>query len=273
MLKALLYKDYGYRLITHNTNPDFAALADALNHLAQAHQQMPPTEKTSIPSTSTPITFTLNADNIITDTHSDALFPSSEKALIGLPFTSLLCLSSQQALTAILHTLSLSTAHPNPYHSDLDFQITPVLYYHIRCYMYYTPTQVVITSAPPTHSTPTQATPATTLKAKIQEITDYIDAHLDGSLPRTQAIAHRFGWNEKKLVQLFKIIHRQSPSAYYQQQRMKKARQLLLHTDMPLEEIATTIGYHSTNSFYKAFKKYYHHPPSRLRHPYCKNKP
>ncbi|MCP9320555.1 helix-turn-helix transcriptional regulator [Acetobacter persici] len=47
----------------------------------------------------------------------------------------------------------------------------------------------------------------------------------------------------------------QSPSRWFIQARMKQASHLLLHTDLPVIEVALTVGYKSPSHFAQIFRK------------------
>ena len=43
--------------------------------------------------------------------------------------------------------------------------------------------------------------------------------------------------------------------------RMERALALMKGTSLPLEQIASLVGYSNSSNFYKAFRKYYHQSP------------
>jgi AraC-like DNA-binding protein len=56
-----------------------------------------------------------------------------------------------------------------------------------------------------------------------------------------------------------------SISDYIKQIRLEKAKELLLHTDVPIYEIAYQVGYSDANYFSRSFSKIYGYPPSQCR--------
>lgn len=64
----------------------------------------------------------------------------------------------------------------------------------------------------------------------------------------------------------FKIVFRQSlaitPHQYITQQRMEKAKTLLVHTDLPIRLVAEQVGYHDLSAFSRRFSIYYGQSPS-----------
>ncbi len=65
-------------------------------------------------------------------------------------------------------------------------------------------------------------------------------------------------------------IYGKTFSAYVEEMRMEKAQLLLQNPNLTIQEIAETIGYTNTNSFYKAYKRYWGQSPrgdsQRSRH-------
>ena len=55
------------------------------------------------------------------------------------------------------------------------------------------------------------------------------------------------------------------PVSYYRGMKIRKAQELLTHTDMPMQQIASALGFGSESQFYKAFKKHVGAAPSAWR--------
>lgn len=89
------------------------------------------------------------------------------------------------------------------------------------------------------------------------------------SLYRTKVkisdIADKIGINRSYLTNVFKREMKMSPQAFLIQVRMEKASQLLRETDMPVGNIALSVGYNDALSFSKAFKQKYNISPSEYR--------
>ncbi len=101
----------------------------------------------------------------------------------------------------------------------------------------------------------------------IEQLHTYILAHLDEALPSVKALARRFGIEEHTLRQAFKAHYGTSIYQFYQDARLKKGYQLILHTRLQLKEIAYQCGFGSYINFYKAFKKKFGMAPSSLLRP------
>ncbi|PST84952.1 AraC family transcriptional regulator [Pedobacter yulinensis] len=78
-------------------------------------------------------------------------------------------------------------------------------------------------------------------------------------------LARRIGMNQTKLKSAFKAVFNDTIFGYLQKARMGHARELLLDTDMSIQEISSLSGYNSLSNFSIAFKQTYGYPPNRLR--------
>ena len=69
----------------------------------------------------------------------------------------------------------------------------------------------------------------------------------------------------RQLQRLFKRYMSCTPSTYYLQLRLQRARELLRQTSMSLTEITTMTGFVSTSHFSKSYRKYFGYSPSNER--------
>ena len=74
-----------------------------------------------------------------------------------------------------------------------------------------------------------------------------------------------------KLKNLFKEKYGQSITEYTQRKRMNVAETLLLNTDLPIKEIAESVGYSSHSKFSIYYKRYKGKLPSEVRNLACKD--
>lgn len=81
-------------------------------------------------------------------------------------------------------------------------------------------------------------------------------------------VADRLHLNAVYLGQVFKKEMHNSFSQYLNQIRIKRAQQLLLHSNLNINEIADEIGYNNTNYFSKMFKKLNGITPKEFRDAY-----
>lgn len=102
-------------------------------------------------------------------------------------------------------------------------------------------------------------------QAIIQNIYLYITSHLEEQLPTTKELSKMFGTNEFKLKEIFRNHFNTSIYQFYNDQRLKRAHQMIAQTIIPLKEIAYLNGFNDYVIFSKAFKKKYHYAPSTLK--------
>jgi len=98
--------------------------------------------------------------------------------------------------------------------------------------------------------------------ALIEQVHAYILEHLDAPLPSLRQLASLFGGEEHRIRRGFREHYHTSVYQFYQDERLKKAYQLILQTDLPLKEIAFQCGFGVYLNFYKTFRKKYGFPPS-----------
>ena len=71
--------------------------------------------------------------------------------------------------------------------------------------------------------------------------------------------------SRRQLQRLFQKYLLCTPSRYYLQLRLQRARELLVQTDLSLVEIASQTGFVSNSHFSKSYKEFYGHSPSGER--------
>lgn len=64
------------------------------------------------------------------------------------------------------------------------------------------------------------------------------------------------------LIRHFKQVYGLTPNQYYIKEKLKKAYQLLIDTDLPVKDVAHKLGYPDSTSFGKQFRKAYGVSPS-----------
>lgn len=102
-------------------------------------------------------------------------------------------------------------------------------------------------------------------KKKIQDIYDYIQNHLEKPLPSLKKLAHSHGTNEFKLKIGFRQLYNTSVFRYQKEQRLKRAHNYIINSDLSLTKIAEICGFKSFPHFSKTFKKEYGYNPSDLQ--------
>lgn len=99
----------------------------------------------------------------------------------------------------------------------------------------------------------------------VQKIRSYINSNL--ALPELSrnSIAEYMHMNPDYLSYLFHAKFGQTLSSYIAATRINKAKELLLHTDLSLNEISERTGFSSTSYFHKQFKKVTGMTPQQYR--------
>ena len=99
----------------------------------------------------------------------------------------------------------------------------------------------------------------------VDKITAFIDENYNDPNLSLATIAQFVKLTENYVSSFFKENKGITIQNYIQQKRMTKAAELLEKTSMPVSEIVEQIGYNSTNTFYKAFKRYYGITPKNYK--------
>lgn len=97
----------------------------------------------------------------------------------------------------------------------------------------------------------------------------YIHSNLDHPLTLHE-IAEHTHLNPSYLSTLFHRVMRQSPISYVNSVRIERARILLRNTDLPISQIASSLGFSQDIYFYRLFKRLTHETPSEYRATYRK---
>ncbi|MFV0343005.1 MAG: AraC family transcriptional regulator [Anaerocolumna sp.] len=97
----------------------------------------------------------------------------------------------------------------------------------------------------------------------MRPVLQYIDNNLQESI-KIQTLAELSGMSEKYFIVYFKEVLGISPGQYIYQIKMNRAREYLYGKKYSIQQISSFLGYSSPFSFTKAFKKYYHIPPSKF---------
>lgn len=99
---------------------------------------------------------------------------------------------------------------------------------------------------------------------KIRKAREYLVQHLDSRIT-LKSLAREVGTNIFKLKTGFKRLYGATVFHFLWEERMQKARKLLLETHTPVHKIASAVGYHNPANFATSFKKRFGYPPSSLR--------
>jgi AraC-like DNA-binding protein len=90
--------------------------------------------------------------------------------------------------------------------------------------------------------------------ADIQQVTDYIQTNYDQDI-YLEGLADQFGVSYKHLSHRIKGYLGIPFQTYLAGIRVERAKELLSTTDLPISEIAASVGYESQSTFFRVFKK------------------
>lgn len=84
--------------------------------------------------------------------------------------------------------------------------------------------------------------------------------------PQSLSVAARMAHiSQRQFTNLCRKLTKKSFTEYVNTTRLKKAKKLLVNTDMPVSAIAFEVGFEEISTFYRAFRKYYKRPPLTFR--------
>jgi transcriptional regulator GlxA family with amidase domain len=92
-------------------------------------------------------------------------------------------------------------------------------------------------------------------------VAEVMEANIENPLP-LELIARQSGLSRRQIERLFKQQVDCVPKRYYIELRLKRARELLLQTSMPIMAISTACGFQSPPHFSKCYRKHFGHPPT-----------
>jgi len=84
-----------------------------------------------------------------------------------------------------------------------------------------------------------------------------------------EQIAKSTGLSRRQIERLFKRDLNCVPKHYYLEMRLRRARELLLQTAMPIMDITTACGFQSPPHFSKCYRMQFGYPPSAERRRFC----
>jgi len=100
--------------------------------------------------------------------------------------------------------------------------------------------------------------------SKLRNAEAYIRENLAASL-NVEILAQRTGWSAAHFRRMFARKYGKSPVAFHRELRMQAACDLLLNRDRNVSEVAAILGFHSVQSFSRAFIETMHRPPKYYR--------
>lgn len=97
------------------------------------------------------------------------------------------------------------------------------------------------------------------------KILTYLDTHYHKPDMCLGTLADRFKLSQAHISRIIKAHTGMTYGAYIEQLRMNRAKELLENGEMPVKDIAYNLGYENQSTFMKAFKRFYHVPPTSFR--------
>jgi AraC family transcriptional regulator len=101
-------------------------------------------------------------------------------------------------------------------------------------------------------------------KWRLKRVQEYVDAHLDKSISLAD-LAKVVGLSRMHFAAQFRAATGYRPHDYLLYQRIESAKAILSSTEMPLAEVALTVGFHAQAHFSTVFKRLTGESPARWR--------
>lgn len=102
----------------------------------------------------------------------------------------------------------------------------------------------------------------------VRNVHEYLLIHMEQRIT-IEELSKQYHINPTTLKTAFKSVYGTSIAAHIKEHRMEKAAKLLTETDLPIAEIARSIGYDSQSKFTSAFKSFFEILPKDYRK--CQN--
>ena len=96
------------------------------------------------------------------------------------------------------------------------------------------------------------------------KVAELMESNVENPLS-LEDIADQTGLSRRQIERLFKRHLGQVPKRYYLELRLRRARELLLQTAMPIMDITTACGFQSPPHFSKCYRRQFGYPPSLER--------
>jgi len=99
---------------------------------------------------------------------------------------------------------------------------------------------------------------------RVFKLKQVVEAHLYDDL-KVEELAVLCNRSLSTFKRDFKAVYHESPASYIRNKKLERAKDLILHTDQRISELALECGFNNLQHFTKAFQKKYNYKPSRLR--------
>jgi AraC family transcriptional regulator len=111
---------------------------------------------------------------------------------------------------------------------------------------------------------PSQQTVCALPKWRLQRVQEYIETHLEGPLTLSE-LASVVGLSRMHFAAQFREATGSRPHLYVLSRRIEKAKVTLLNTNMPIAEVALSVGFNAQSHFSTVFKRFTGDGPARWR--------
>ncbi len=99
---------------------------------------------------------------------------------------------------------------------------------------------------------------------KLLKVIELMEGSLEEPLPRS-LLARKTGLSTRQLERLFRKYLSRTPTRYYLELRLQKARTLLLQTSLSVLDVALACGFVSASHFSKCYREFYAKTPRQER--------
>lgn len=100
--------------------------------------------------------------------------------------------------------------------------------------------------------------------SKLLAVIALMEQHLEDPMPRAE-LARQAGMSTRQLERLFRKYLAKTPTRYYLELRLYRARLLLVQTSMPVLDVALACGFVSASHFSKCYREFFHKTPREER--------
>ena len=114
------------------------------------------------------------------------------------------------------------------------------------------------------HQRPGHMARMDTLPTPLQQAVNMMLANIEEPL-RMDELAEQLDLNLRRMERMFNAHLNAAPAQFYRRLRLEKARDLLLHTNLPTLEVACLTGFSSSSHFAMAYQRQFGQRPSEAR--------
>lgn len=280
MLFEMATGNFSFRIPQSSNNDNLSDIVATLNRIAsilqlrilQCGHAIPHYTYQGLVQSTFILNSQLNIENF--SENIPAMLGLSVKALLGSPFTKVLHPKSAESWNELLraHAGDKSTLTVQLLFKTADNKIMPsfcTISAFVQCDQVLVCTITTLLQNVLTDSIAASVVyPPRLSESKIvHRVRDYILANLEEQLPSTKRLSRMFGINEFKLKDNFRHYFGTSIYQFYIDEKLKRAHQLIMQTNLSIKTIALMSGYNDYTNFYKAFRKKFSYTPSDLARP------